>query len=275
MYFHTQKRAERLIQLLIASVAVIATFGDTEIFRQFGSLYIDLTGSDDLINRFSIFNDTVQAELLNAWGVPLSTLIFTSGLLLLLDSILWSAEVITMPKMRPYLGQKGISSVSFDDSKFTSERRLELSKMDSDEKRLREDIKYNFHVLSQMDVYLTRSYTVLPLGLGLILISAIPYSAELANDISLLVYLLVLIFFTPIVIILSSIITNFSKIVNTVKKGGRLATDTYDKIRELDRHILTLNSLHFIVYLYLLIAAILIYSLSAIVTRAWIVEIGF
>ena len=193
IYTHTQKRAERLIQLLIASFAVVATFGDT------GSLsglinYLGHSGPETTFEILSIFTVEEQQQILNSVGIPISSLILFVAILLILESITWSAEVVIMPKLRPYLGgsDKGILRLRKSDLDEVTPLDYNLSQSDSE--RLKNDIKYNQAVLSEMDKYLRRSYLALPIAVSVTLLSVVPYLAEVSGDISILVFLSVILF---------------------------------------------------------------------------------
>ncbi|TKX52949.1 hypothetical protein EXE43_13525 [Halorubrum sp. SS5] len=273
IYKHTQVRAERIIQLLIASAAVIATFGDPEVFRRIGELYLDLLTVDVLIEPFVILSPEEQSEVLSFLGVPLSTLLFILGVLLLVDSVVWSVDVIRMPRPRPYMSGKGLGIVNFSREELDYISNLGYNTVGTESERLKSDIKYNVIVLSRVEQYLNRSYTTLAMGLFTLFVSTLPYSAELADDISILTAMLVAIFTSVtmgVLLFIGDLLISGIKKVEVRKRNIPVPEALY----RLYRRSAGVNMVHILIYTFGSVILMITYLFSFTVTSIWLVEVG-
>jgi len=273
-YTNTQVRAERIIQLLVASAAVIATLGDPEVFSRIGGLYVEVISVDLILEQFVILTPEEQSRVLEALGVPLSSLLFTIGALFLADSIVWSVDIIRMPRLRPYLSNQPVSFLKLSRSEIEYILDLEYSPVAEERERLRNDIRYNMIILGRMDIYLKRSYILLALGIMLLVSSTIPYSAELAENISILTALLTAICASTSI----SIVMGLINILRSDFKGMNMRSVTIpvpEQIHDLYNNSAGVNMVHSIIYLLIALLFITVYFFSIIVTRIWMIEMGW
>jgi len=174
-YFHTQRRAERLIQLLIAASAIIITFTSEGVFNRVTNYLQSVENQSPIYLGDNIAN---LADL----GTPLSLFVIMLSAIFLLDSIAWAIDVLTMPRLNSLLGaEKSYSTrlplVSRDD---IEDVQYGVNTTYND--KVRSDLKFNSNLLGKMGLYMSKSYERLLLALALLVPSMLLVFADLTQD---------------------------------------------------------------------------------------------
>lgn len=162
LYSHIQRRAERLIQLLIASTAVIAAFAS-------GGVFEFITSGIQYIQENRGAADFLSSDLpisgLTDLGLPLAAFVSLMGILFLVDSVTWSINILTMPNPGPLLGSTREYDTNLPLVKQDDADSIDFGSTSLKDSKLREHIKLNVKILETSNEYLRRSYDELILGL--------------------------------------------------------------------------------------------------------------
>ena len=184
-YIHLQQRAERLIQLLIASAAVIVTFGSSGVVDNLIRVLREFPSSTGASSFFTVSNNP---ELISNLTPPLTIIFVLIGVFLIIDCLLWAFGVLNMDELGPHLEPEKSERVY----RFW----IDYDKLDEIYENgdkdgvsmIKQEIERNKIVIDAMRRGLKSAYITLALGITFLSVAALlPISEILGNTATILV----------------------------------------------------------------------------------------
>lgn len=272
VYLHTQVRAEKLVQLIIAAAAVVITFASSDLVDRL----INALGSVELTtDTVFIYGIGQGANDVLELAPVVSAFLFFISVISLFDSLLWAADILDMPKLRPHLE----SSVILPRKPFLLDsdeiKELGHNWKDSDRENLKSDIKYNILVIDGMKKGLRRAYQTLAMSLALFMITAFSLTTLVTESIFVTVGISVTIALILSIIFSGFLLLSLNQVYRelfpnpTVNELITIAKKLISRVKKIE------SSIHFISIIGVFYFGLGLYSSCIAVTIIWLSNIPF